>query len=270
MIQYRQFRKAGFFGIRVENTVASYASHCSCTHSPRLSSRSRNFVAYQEGVWSGGDENTYTQENCPHCANYGGQCGTIGQTNYNVPQNVFGQVMPKGNPQLSYRQGQEIEVDVILTAHHKGHFLFYGCPLSRQGEVPTKDCFESYPLEFVSDPLYGAPRDPNYPHRAYIPPLTYSEIIYDTQVGVPGSLYRYRMKLPNELYGDLVLLQWHYLTANSCTYDGYNQYNFPAVWGSVNSGLGLCGPLSDVGHGLPGKFITAYCISCSLTYCTRA
>lgn len=195
-------------------------------------------------------------ENCPHCANRGGtvaQCGSIGQHNYDRPRNVFGQVMETAHPQMRYRQGQEIEVDVVITAHHKGHFEYYACPISRQGQVPTEACFQSNPLTFVSDPLYGATKDANYPQRAYIPPLSYSEIIYDTTLGIPGSLYRHRLKLPNALVGDLVLLQWHYLTANSCKYSGYDNYKFPDSWGNMHSGLGLCGPLPADGNGIPGK-----------------
>lgn len=71
------------------------------------------------------------------------------------------------DPQARYIQGQEIEVDILLTAHHKGHFQFSLCPI-QYGEEPTGDCFEDYPLEFISDPLYGAPKDANYPNRAYI------------------------------------------------------------------------------------------------------
>lgn len=41
------------------------------------------------------------------------------------------------NQQATYLQGQEIEIDVTLTAHHKGHFEFAACPIS-EGEIPTK------------------------------------------------------------------------------------------------------------------------------------
>jgi hypothetical protein len=56
--------------------------------------------------------------------------------------------------------------------------------------------------------------DPNYPTRAYIPPQDYH------------TAYKYR--LPAGLEGDLVLIQWHYVTANSCSDEGYDQYDFPA------------------------------------------
>lgn len=148
-------------------------------------------------------------------------------------------------PQAQYRQGQVIQVDVVLTAHHMGHFEFSACPIARGG-VATAACLKKYRLEFVSDPLYGAPKDPNYPYRAYIAPANYAK--RDSV----GLLYSFRLKLPNNLSGDLVLLQWHYLTTNSCTYPGYSKYPFPDKWGNAQSSVGLCSNIPSDGRGLPG------------------
>jgi hypothetical protein len=41
------------------------------------------------------------------------------------------------NQQATYLQGEEIVIDVTLTAHHKGHFEFAACAIS-EGEIPTK------------------------------------------------------------------------------------------------------------------------------------
>jgi hypothetical protein len=41
------------------------------------------------------------------------------------------------NQQATYLQGQDIIIDVTLTAHHKGHFEFAACAIS-EGEIPTK------------------------------------------------------------------------------------------------------------------------------------
>jgi hypothetical protein len=196
------------------------------SHGYLLSPRSRNFIAWQEGVWYGGTERDYPNENCPHCANRGGslaRCGMIGDTNYDENLNMFGTPM-SADPQAQYAQGQEIEVDVVLTAHHMGHFEFFACPIE-EGEIPTGDCFEQYPLEFVSDPLYGAPKDANYPYHTYIAPR---ETALNDNTGLAGKLYHFRLKLPDSLSGDLVLLQWHYLTANSCIFPDYSSYPFPA------------------------------------------
>jgi chitinase len=217
-----------------------------------LTYRARNYIAYSDGVNYGSDPNKYLKDSCPHCLSRGGTgaiCGTAGGApKYDIPLSAGGSLMP-ADPQMQYAKGQEIEVDILLTAHHKGHFEFFACPIAH-GEVPTANCFESYPLEFISDPLYGAPKDPNYPNRAYIAPATRVET---KTVGLSGNYYRFKMKLPNNLTGDLVLLQWHYLTANSCSFEGYDAYPFPTSWGNMGS-LAVCQDISADGNGSPEQF----------------
>jgi Lytic polysaccharide mono-oxygenase, cellulose-degrading len=153
-------------------------------------------------------------------------------------------------PQAQYVQGQEINVEVVLTAHHKGHFEFFACPIS-SGGVATEACFKQYPLTFVSDPLYGAPRDSRYPTRAYIAPPEKTST--DNSIDIAGNFYSFRYKLPSNLSGDLVLLQWRYYTANSCKYAGYTSYPFPSNWGNMQDNLGVCGIIPPDGNGFPGK-----------------
>lgn len=71
---------------------------------------------------------------------------------------------------------------------------------------------------FVEDVLHHARRDPSYPERAYIAPENF------------GTAYSFKMRLPEDLHGDLVLIQWHYLTANSCVHAGYDRYDWPVGW----------------------------------------
>ena len=106
------------------------------------------------------------------------------------------------NIQATYKQGDTIDVEVVLTAHHMGYFQFKACPLAQHGDVPTQACFDSYKLEFVEDVLHGVPKDDNYPERAYIPPTDYNfaELAYippasDSTVwegNPPGWFYHYR------------------------------------------------------------------------------
>jgi len=127
-----------------------------------------------------------------------------------------------------------------LTAHHKGHFEFKACPIN-PGDIPTQQCFDAHPLTFVADVLSpGESRatanfDPKYPERAYIP-LTDWEL-------------KYQYQLPPGLSGDLVLIQWHYVTANSCMHVGYDTYNWPV--GFHPGDLPVCGPLPPDGNGVP-------------------
>jgi Lytic polysaccharide mono-oxygenase, cellulose-degrading len=173
----------------------------------------------------------------------------VGSTSYDDNLNFEGQPMPPA-PQAKYVQGEEIEVEIVLTAHHMGHFEFSVCPLVAGG-VASGDCFAQYPLEFVADPLYGAPKDTKYPNRAYIAPPALASATSNLE-GTPELRYLFRLQLPDNLVGDLVLLQWHYLTANSCTYAGYDSYAFPADWGAMQSGVGVCKTISPDGNGAPG------------------
>jgi hypothetical protein len=49
-------------------------------HGHITSPRSRNFVAFQDGVWSGGGANDPMKETCSHCLNRGGTAARCGKT----------------------------------------------------------------------------------------------------------------------------------------------------------------------------------------------
>jgi len=216
--------------------------------------RSRNFVAYEDGKYWPKLEEDPAIEDCPHCLNLGGvlsQCGITGDRNYDFPKNGLGGPMHV-NIQSTYAEESIITLDVVLSAHHRGHFTFNACPYDPNSPLaPTPECFDDYPLEFVSDELYSAPKDPNYPGRAYIAPSGWPGHIMDN-TGVSGMLFSYKFKLPAGLRGDHILLQWHYLTANSCAHDGYKDYDWPdPSWKPTN--LGLCIIPPD-GRGVPEQF----------------
>mmetsp|Transcript_19349 Transcript_19349/g.29472 ORF Transcript_19349/g.29472 Transcript_19349/m.29472 type:complete len:400 (-) Transcript_19349:143-1342(-) len=230
--------------------IFTLITHSVHGHGYLKSPRSRNFVAYRDGVWWGGD-NAYRKEDCPQCANNNvGGCGLIESRNYDVPLSVTGDLLPE-NPQALFQQGEIITVDVVLTAHHMGHFEFKACPIEH-GEIPSQECFDQHPLEFVSDPFYGASKDPNYVSRAYIAPTSYPGMKTDSY---GGYQFRYNFRLPPTLLGDLVLLQWHYLTANTCKMEGYNNYNFPSEWNYSGNAIKNCDlPISSTGGGAPEQF----------------
>ena len=225
--------------------IANFSIPGTDAHGYVKSPRSRNYVANQDGKWSGGTENDPKIETCPHCLNRGGICGRNNEHNYNTPLNSFGDAMPV-NIQETFIQGQEYEFSAVLTAHHKGHFEYKACPI-KPGEIPTQECFDLHPLEFVEDVFYNAPKDPKFPERAYIP---LSEI--STQKDGGSYLYKHKYKLPSHLSGNLVLIQWHYVTANSCLPEGYDQYNWPE--GFYPGDLPTCGPLPPDGDGVPEQF----------------
>ena len=205
----------------------------------------------------------------PHCLNRGGtlaQCGILTgfhedipwERNYDKPLSIHDQPM-KPNLQGVYKEGAIIDIEVLVTTHHKGHFEFALCPIDPTATpmvIPTQECFAQNKLTFVSDELYGAPPDVNYPERAYISPASvvdYTEPIEGVQP-VVGAKYKMKFQLPEGLSGNLVLLQWYYLTANSCKHEGYAEYDFPKEWGSdvqLYPGLPDCGEVPEDGNGVP-------------------
>lgn len=214
--------------------------------------RSRNYYAKIAGKWSGGTESDPAVETCPHCLNIGGteaRCGFVGDHNYDLPPNSVGGIMPAVT-QGCYKPGADITFESVLTAHHMGHFAFKACAISH-GEVPTQDCFDANPLTFLSDELYGANVDPLYPERAYIPRTDFEGGLVRDAGG--DYIMRHKYRLPAGLSGDLVLIQWHYVTGNSCKDVGYDTYDWPA--GFYPGNLPVCSqPLPEDGRGVPEQF----------------
>ena len=232
-------------------------------HGYMMEPKARNYYAsaMEAGVWwcngSAACNSVPAVEDTPQGmnGNNGGTslCGVKqgdSSRDYDHPKNYNGGDL-QWMSQAMYNAGQEITIDIVLTAHHMGHFEMYACGDS----VVTKECFENNPLEFVSDNLYGAVKDVNYPQRAYIPPTS-----VNAQYVNGGMFYSYQMKLPQGVSGRQVLLQWRYYTANSCYHVGYDSYPFPSSWSSngfasMYSQLGSCGyPLPEEAVGAPERF----------------
>ena len=107
------------------------------------------------------------------------------------------------NSQGFFTQGEVIIVKSYLDTHHNGHLELRACP---NGENPSQECFDKpgHELTFVKDILYGMPKDFAYPERGYY------------AGGQGGGLKEFEMefKLPDTVYGDEVMLQYKYITAN--------------------------------------------------------
>lgn len=188
-------------------------------HGYLKSPRSRNYDAHLTQRW---------EEYCHHCLNRkpaSGTCGVSPTFGRNYDQYTSG-------VKATYTSGQIIDIEVDLTAHHWGHFVIKACPIVTLGQIATQSCFDQHPLRFVSGE--NANLDPIYPDRAYLPPPNPPNAPngahpqWDCCGGVWN--YKYKFQLPSDVTGDLVLLQWHYITANSCLAPGYNTYNWPAGW----------------------------------------
>jgi len=193
-------------------------------HGHLISPRSRNWFAWEEGVDGGGVAGLPPKEFCTHCLNTNnGVCGKTTTADYDEYLDSTGVPMP-WDSQETFTEGQEILVKSYLDTHHNGHMVIKACP---NGPGSTQACFDTpgHELTFVKDTLYDMPADPAYPERGYY------------AGGQAGGLKNFEMtfKLPVGISGNQVMLQWKYITANSCSPPGYSEY----FAGANSAGLSL-------------------------------
>lgn len=176
---------------------------------------SRNYYAQLFGLDWGNSPNVPNKEYCPHCLNTkgpGSVCGTSESgTNYDLWLDSFGEPMSWNSNENIYGEGDIITISSFLTAHHTGHMEARACSM---GRASTQECFDANVLEFVEDLAYSMPKDENHPERGYY----YGSPEFNNE----GFIMRF--KLPDGLFGTEVLLQWWYVTANSCYPSGYDEY----------------------------------------------
>lgn len=173
---------------------------------------SRNWYTHTDGLDWGTSPGVPSKEYCPHCLNRNkGVCGfSESNIDFDVWVDSLGQEMP-WTTQRTYSRGETITVLSTLSAHHAGHMELRGCP---DGRASTQECFDSHVFEFVEDVAFGMPKDPNHPERGY----------YWGGPGKGGTSFAMTFKIPDSLVGDKVVIQWLYVTANSCTPEGYASY----------------------------------------------
>lgn len=201
-------------------------------HGYVTSPASRNYYATTmvAGSWNPSNEPGQPKvETTPQGVNRNnGICGfgQSGPPDYDLWLDTQGNHMPWIS-QAEYTPGQDIIVDIVITAPHRGFFVVRGCA---DGNASTQECFNQNTLEFVEDVKYGMPKDENYPGRAYMK---------------EGGMKDFRIvyKLPEGLVGKEVLLQWVYYTGNSCNMKGTKDYfnAHPEVGAAANLGLAECG-----------------------------
>ncbi|XP_050559003.1 uncharacterized protein LOC118266850 isoform X1 [Spodoptera frugiperda] len=124
-----------------------------------------------------------------------GKCGVCGDAHH-IPEprpHEAGGMYGKGIVTRHYSVGQEIEVEVELTANHLGTFVMKLCPNNNPKQEASQECFDRYPL-YISET-----RD----DRFLIP--------LDT---AKKEIFRYRVRLPPYVTCTQCVLQWTYYTGN--------------------------------------------------------
>ncbi|KAG8228485.1 hypothetical protein J437_LFUL009350 [Ladona fulva] len=138
-----------------------------------------------------------------------GHCGLCGD-DYSLPKPRPYENMgarSRGIVVKSYQEGDIIPVTVIITASHKGYFLFHLCKLVRDDDVETEECFKKNPLKVAGSRGY----------RYYL------------ESWKPGN-YTAKLQLPKGVTCERCVLRWHYTAGNS--------------WGKCEDGTEAvgCGP----------------------------
>jgi len=205
------------------------------------SPRSLNWMAFEDGLTWGSEEGVPAKEYCYHCLNMKASneiCGRSGNQNYDNFLDSQNQPMPWRSEE-TYEEGQIITVKSHMSTHHRGHIELRICPT---GDSASLACLDNpkYMVEFVDDPMHGAPVDSANLRAGHL--AERSKIDYEM-----------RFKLPMGVTGEKVLMQWKYVTANSCNPPGYTSYPWPNDNWWV-SGLSPCYlPYTEDGSRPPNK-----------------
>lgn len=124
-----------------------------------------------------------------------GRCGVCGDP-FDMPiprPHEAGGEYGKGIISRRYFSGQELEVEIELTANHYGSFFLKLCPNNNPRSEATQECFDKYPL-IVSE---------TGEEEFVIPPETMKQ----------GTLL-YKVRLPQGVTCSQCVLQWTYKTGN--------------------------------------------------------
>lgn len=169
-------------------------------------------------------------EYCQHCLNVNtGVCGKSPTREYENAdwRDQNGSPMPwisqvggnAADQSADYVEGGNITIDSYLDTHHNGHMEIRACVIddnsSTKCTLPSD--FEGNELEFLEDHSnheYNMPADPEYPERG----------MYSGGQGGGIQDFSFEYRLPIGIYGEKILLQWKYITANSCSPPGYDDY----------------------------------------------
>lgn len=230
---------------------------------------------------------------CPHCLNGGGTASVASHsprkiwTPYEPTNPAFrfrddhglcgdplGATQPHMAPhgqflanftQAIYEQGDYIDFEIHVSAHHNGFFEFFACNLDccksddiskrcftngcckKLMRVPHKSCESGW------DRICG-PVDPIYPGRWYLPPRN-EHNPEDNWCG--GLNKKMRYALPTNMRCERCVIHWAWTTANSCNPPGYTQYKFPQKWNGLPGDGGSTGGINrsfmSCGHS-PAQF----------------
>jgi len=206
-----------------------------------------------------------TDHYCPHCFNGGGTGNVAANSNGVWPaveteetskrhglcgdpagqdDHMVGGKSYNGNTVGTYTSGGTIDIDVGVTAHHNGHFEFYLCNkddlVDPSGPI-TQDCLNKHPLKRTEGFPSTNPIDPKYPTRYYLDPKCSLSTEFFADAAVTGwKVPTMRFDLP-DIECEHCVLQFYWVTANSCLPPGYAEYSFPTTHSECSGDGGSSG-----------------------------
>ncbi|CAG2239371.1 unnamed protein product [Mytilus edulis] len=121
-----------------------------------------------------------------------GKCGTCGDPYDGERKNEAGGIYATGFIARRYEKGQDIEVEIQLTANHLGSFVFKICPNNDVTTQVSQECLDQNVLELAGQP--GVTR-------------------YEPGSNI-GSHY-VKLALPADMTCEQCVLQWHYTAGNN-------------------------------------------------------
>ncbi|XP_056009098.1 uncharacterized protein LOC130051286 [Ostrea edulis] len=139
----------------------------------------------------------------------GGKCGICGDPYNGAKPHEAGGKYATGFITETYRQGQEIDATVELTAAHRGKFFFKICKQTNDYIEVTQECLDKSQLKVVQN---GELKD------------------YYAVTETGSAMINIKLKLPDDLTCEHCVFQWWYTTGN-------NWGRFPGEKGCLG-----CGP----------------------------
>jgi len=223
---------------------------------------SRNQIAHEKGL-----------EDCEHCLNAGTTATVLSKDianshnwmlNYPPGENEIVRHGLCGGENNEYMFGgskyeepgqlpifsDHVDITIKITAHHAGWFEFRLCNADVHGLPITQECLNEHLLERDPSDPSPSPIDVAYPGKYYTIPKC------DPNSGIQKMRY----KLPQGLKRDRCVLQWWWVSANSCHGGGYENVSFPDTYSNCIGDGGVVGwrPRENsqcrAGYGYPEEF----------------
>eukprot|EP00177_Eucheuma_denticulatum_P001127 GFKZ01002040.1.p1 GENE.GFKZ01002040.1~~GFKZ01002040.1.p1 ORF type:complete len:508 (-),score=53.21 GFKZ01002040.1:255-1778(-) len=174
----------------------------------------------------------------PYSANFRWRSGICGDE-IGKPQDHMkgGKYFNGGQVSATYVQGQTIELKLNIVAHHNGFMELHVCDVGKCGGDISRACFlegHCQPLERKKNTkcesgnnMRCGPWDRNNPGRWYFP--CSDHYFKSNEVDFYGGDGTILYDLPDNLRCEHCVLQWYWVTGNSCNPDGVIEY-FDSPW----------------------------------------